>query len=806
MGSFFGAISNSSIIVLGASTVHLINFDNGTALAQYSDAYITTRSLNGTLNYLSTTAKEGSTGLGYQFSTNGASDFRINISVSNLTGFNISAKFMAANTPGILFDFKNATNVSKIKIMASTSYVYYIDGTGNHNIGAITASYRKMSFVIKDDGSVDYHYNTSSVNGNPFGILSSEIKWVRVTKATNYVGYAYFDNLNLTYGTVTNAPDNYCGTDVSGFEKNSIGYLPVTSFVNKRYLEALYGVDMSTTIMGVSILVSSSMRIYNSNLSEYSLKVNGVEIGPADCFKLLGSTVNEDIYALYWNVVIVTLADQQPLFEFYHSTDIGGSGQYWDLFNAVNALYWNPTIAYNNPSLYDGEYAYGVSSLYATITFYYDSIIFENETSPYTDLVTCPKTAYSTFDTIPVSFFVSDFTYSNSIQLWRNGTQKTDAIQGFPYSVLTGDFFGELSYTPLLSGTYQFRLVRNGLIKSSFNVTVTDPVDMNFVLAVYPNPCEFNTEVFIYFRFYPLDGAEGFIGVSESPDTSGFSSFDESWLLSANTTGNKSFFPQTNMYVSLWKKSGNVSYVRVAIKYLKMYSIFDNTINVAYKSIQLSDAVPSVSQRIYGTQVVQGFNTFVRMNNKLLQYVTDTPFYNVYVDMSKGGNYNAELCMETANGTKVLCSVNFTVSSPAVGGGAGAEAFPPEMKLLFGICCILVAVSCPLMISVKYHVVVPTFVYVVFMAFGIGIGTVLGFLELWLVFLFVVALVAGAVFTIFGHGGQGGGGGDSGTTRKGGILSRRGGKDYATASRKADYGVSPKGSPGYLKGPGRRGY
>lgn len=643
------------------------------------------------------------------------------------------------------------------------------------------------------------------------------IKWSGKTNGFTLAGYTSSTNFNKlyieqkSYGTNPTYIDDVkikfsdngyidpgynCGYLFDGYSfKGSLNTNTPISY--GRFAEIKYGVVSDLSLKGVELLVHRGTTDLTSDLY---LKVNGDAIGHDVCIQ----PINDYWAKVIWSFDKIIINDE-IVFEFscpavdlnlnyVYSEDLDDDGDISSSYHNTYSL-WNGVFDGN---LFPRDFSY---------KFYYDSVIFQNETSPYTDLVTCPKTTYNTFDTIPLSFFVSDFTYSNSIQLWRNGTQKTDAIQGFPYSVLTGDFFGELSYTPLLSGRYQFRLVRNGVIKSSFNVTVTNPADMSFILAVFPNPCEFNTEVFIHFRFYPLDGAAGFIGVSEFPDTSGLGSFDESWLLSANTTGNKSFFPQTNMYVSLWKKSGNVSYVRVAIKYLKMYSLFDNTINVGYKSIQLSDDVPKVTQHIFGTQVVQGFNTFVRMNNKLLQYVTDTPFYNVYVDMTKGGNYNAELCMETANGTKVLCSVNFTVSSPPAGGGAGAGVFPAEMKLLFGICCILVAISCPLMISVKYHVAVPTFVYVVFMAFGIGIGTVLGFLELWLVFLFVVALVAGAVFTIFGHGGQGGGGGgDSGVSRKGGILSRRGGKDYATASKKADYGVSPKGSPGYLKGPGRRGY
>jgi len=625
-------------------------------------------------------------------------------------------------------------------------------------------------------------------------LLTSASKFDKIYMVdTQYNHIVLIDDVGVKFDDNGYVDPGYnCGYLFDGYSfKGSLNTNTPISY--SRFAEITYDVMSDIALKGVELLVHRGTTDLTSDLY---LKVNGEAIGHDVCIQHISD---------YWDKVIwsfdKTISNDKIVFEFscpavdlnlnyVYSDDLDDDGDILSSYHNSYSL-WNGVFDGN---LFLRDFSY---------KFYYDDMIFQNETSPYTDLVTSTKTGFETFDTIPVYYFIADYSYTNSIQLWKSGVQQT--AQGFPFTVTSGDFNGELSFTPFHSGSYQFRLMRNSIIRSSFNFTVTDPADTDFVLAVYPNPCEFNTEVNIGYRFYPDDGSDGFIGVSEFPGTSNFSSFSEYWMLSANTSGNKTFFAQTNMYVSLWKKTGS-SYVRMKIKYLKMGSMFDNTINVGYKSIALSDAVPSVSQRIYGTQVVQGFNTFVRMNNKLLQYVTDTPFYNVYAPVSKGGNYNVELCMETANGSKVLCAVNFTVSSPSAGGGAGAEAFPPEMKLLFGICCILVAVSCPLMISVKYHVAVPTFVYVVFMAFGIGIGTVLGFLELWLVFLFVVALVAGAVFTIFGHGGSGGGGGDSGTIRKGGILSRRGGKDYAGASRKADYGVSPKGSPGYLKGPGRRGY
>jgi len=824
LGSFLGIVVHP---VSAISYSYTTGFEGGTVSLQWADSFMITKNMTASpacFYVSSSTPRTGTRGffigrLSSSIQPKGYWNMSINMTRNGfITEFDVWlgqtwAGGTGVMTMNILF-YNRTLGYSKPSIQINLSdYLYNVDynnvktAVGGKMVWGASPTYKHLVMSILANDTIRISYNGSILIDEPRTIMiNNSLRNIdRIYFGNSFItapkGY-FFDDVLISYGDFPSYAYG-CDVDVSSFDQYGTNKIGCYDTVITPFIEKSFNIPFNGDVKGVDLAVNPAQYLGDPDLNHYFLWVNGESFGAADCF-----FEDEYGYVLRWNVS-KEINDAVIVLEFQHTIKLPDS----------TSTYWLPGISCTSSIDLDGDgditYRYhsspfGVNGIYSGsqrnydlgAIIYYDSFLFTNTSSPYSDLVTCPKTTYDTFDTIPLFYFISDFTYANSIQLWRNGTQLTS--QGFPLTIKTGDFNGESSYTTFHSGKYQFRLVRNSIIRSTFNVTVTNPVDMNFILSVYPNPCEFNTLVSIGYRFYPADGSEGFIGVSEFSDTSNYSSFEPKWSLTANTSGNYTFYPQTNMYVSLWKKSGS-SYVLMRIRYLRMLSLFDNTINVGYKSIALSDAVPSVSQRIYGTQVVQGFNTFVRMNNKLLQYVTDTPFYNVYVDVSKGGNYNVELCMETANGSKVLCAVNFSVSSPSVG-GAAAETFPPEMKLLFGICCILVAVSCPLMISVKYHVAVPTFVYVVFMAFGIGIGTVLGFLELWLVFLFVVALVAGAVFTIFGHGGQGGGGGDSGTIRKGGILSRRGGKDYAGASRKADYGVSPKGSPGYLKGPGRRGY
>jgi hypothetical protein len=685
------------------------------------------------------------------------------------------------------YDYQ-AHNVMRLKFHVSTlgaDYIQWYDDSGYQTLYSQT-SLVTARFYITITHTIHNYFNVKILNAtfvalsnnNTVGCYPADytnFSYVYSSASTyvgSYAGY-YFDNFRII--TTSGPPVTICGFDPSLYQTNSIGILDAAYFSSYKYLESWYHIPVTTTLFGVSLSVSNLHYLYAPTLSEYTLKINGVEVGNPECMAVVDSfPLQGDVYGLFWNVT-VTIDNEPVLFEFYHSTALPTSPPYyWDVFRAESPFYFEKTLQHSNSGLYDGVYN-GASpfTMYPVIRFYYNTFSFENETSPYSDLVTSSKTTFNTWETVPVYYFISDYTYTNTLQLWHNGTQMT--TQGYPYTISSGDFNGELSFLPFQIGSYQFRLVRNSIVRSSFNFTVSYPADTDFILSPYPNPCMFNTPVSIFYRYYPDDGAEGFIGVSEFSDTSNTSSFDEFWTLAANTTGNKSFIPQTPTYVSLWKKTGS-TYYRVAIVYLRMISPFDNTINAQYQSIILTDAYPSVNQRIYGTQNVQGFNTFIRLNGKVLQDVTDTSFYSLYTTITKAGLYTAELCMTTVNGTVVLASVNFTVtSSIGVGTGGGAEAFSPELKALFGICFVIVSVCVPLMISVKYHVNVPTFVYVIFMAFGIGLGTKLGFLDLWLVFLFVVALVAGAVYTIFGHGGPGPGTGSGGDrTIRERVFTRRG--------------------------------
>lgn len=738
--------------------------------------------------------------VGYQYSQFCLNTFRIS-DTGVITKSFLDTEIVTANT-GV---YPSMLNVGTVSGVTSVLYSY-----GDTAAGGVIKLYNISSAGIISYISNYGYWDLTTVSGFQYMVKNWNcfvIAFMTTTSIAFRLDSFVIDGVAESGGSTE---ELICGSDVSLYTRlNSLPYTEpaktrTSVLTGKAVIETYYGGPVTTTVTGVSLMISNAQYSFSSDVDNYNLMMNGVDIGHPLCIDVYGT---EDTYRLFWSCA--EYMDYTGILFEFKNTVSDSSGIYWNSLpvDTVSSSGWNfgkySTNLFNG--FYDGnDLIMGVSTnLEFQMSFWSSSFIFENETSPYDDLITSSGTTFETYTTVPIAYYISDFSYTNTIEIWREGTQLS--LQGFPLTIPTGYFDGETSFMPFQNGSYQLRLMRNGVVRSSFNFTVTDPLDVDFILAVYPNPFDYNTEVKIGYRFYPDDGAVGFIGVSDSSTTSNLSSFDEYWMLSANESGNKSLYPLDSMYVSLWKKTDSV-YTRKKITYAKMRGFFDNTIKVRYSSIQLSVEYPEVKQQIYGTHGVQGFTMFIRLNNKvLLPYVTNEQFYSIYVDISKAGNYNAELCMQTANGTVVLCSVNFTAWS-WIPGGEEADAFSPEMKLLFGVCCILVAVSCPLMVSVKYHIVVPTFIYVVFMAFGIGIGTILGWLELWLVFLFVVALVAGAVFTIFGHGGIGGGGGDSGVSRTNGVLSHRGGKDYATSSRKADYGVSPKGSPGYLKGPGRRGY
>jgi hypothetical protein len=626
---------------------------------------------------------------------------------------------------------------------------------GNTTSGTFT--FTAFTGDIDADGTIDFKWSSGAsaavlpyFNGIYDGLSGSSISEFQYKIWADYTSGTYL-----------------CGYNVDAYDYKG-EYVIGTTVAANHFVEIHYDILASLRVRFFELFIGSQTYAVASQTSDYYLKINGEPQGAADCIR----EINSDWYRVLWNVSYLSVNDD-TVFEVScpgailvvsrPSYDVDGDG--------VKAYSYH-----NSYSLWNGVFDGTVSPYDISYRMYYENenFTFTNETSPFNDLITSTGTEFLTYETVPIFYFISDYTYVNTIELWKDGVEQTD--QGFPFTVTSGTFKGELSYLPFHNGSYALYLIRNSVIVSSFNFTVADPVDTDFILNVRPNPCMFNTEASIFYRFFPDDGSDGFIGVSFRSDTSNVSEFVHYWFLSSNVSGNVSFYPQNYVYVTLWKKTGS-SYSLLRTVYLKLFDIIEDTINVRYKTIQLSFDNPVVIQRIYGYRTANNFKTIVRLNNKVLQDVTDRPYYRVDVAITKAGNYLAELCMETSNGTIVLAAVNFSVTvSASSGPEGGEEAFDPTMKALFGICFVIVSVCVPLMISVKYHANVPTFVYVIFMAFGIGLGTKLGFLDLWLVFLFVVALVAGAVYTIFGHGGPGPGTGSGGGDRtiRERVFTRRG--------------------------------
>jgi hypothetical protein len=658
-----------------------------------------------------------------------------------------------------------------------TSIVY--NGTVNHTLllsyGEVTGCIIK-ALNISSTGLIYYVSNYgywATSNQNARAVMIKEPSYYIISFiSTSAAGFRLNTfTLDGTEEEGASTETLICGTDVSLYTKvDSLPYSNPSytrSSLGNDYqvIETYYGITSTTTVYGVALLISAQQYSYSSNIANYFLAVNGVNIGNPECIEQYG---REDTYRIFWSCSQSITGG--ILFEFKNTAPYFTGGPYWLSLptDTVSVGGWNfgkySTNLYNG--FYDGnDLVLGVSTpLEFQMSFWQSSATFENATSTYGDLVTCPKTTYHAGDNIPVYYSISDYTYTNYIQLWHNGTQIIS--DDFPYSVQSGKFNGILSFVPLHeyysspTGNYQLRLVRNSVTKSLFNLTVTSPLDLNFILSVTPNPCRAGETVTILYKYYPSDGEDGFIGYSGFQNSTNFNDFGQKWVLTANTSDNLTFITSinvyspyiTNIYVSMYKAIGS-TYVLKKTVCLKVRSFFDNTIGVEYavKSLKSGE---SFTQRIYGIQSMYGFTVNVKLNNQIIGDVTGLTVYEVYKIISDAGNYKADLCVETANGSKIITSVNFFVSS--VSSGATPPSNTPtalfgDYTYVFGIGIIVMFLLLPMTVSSRLGVELPMIINIGSGALGLSFCVLSGFLPLWTAFLTIIAVFVAGVFVMFGR-------------------------------------------------------
>jgi hypothetical protein len=552
----------------------------------------------------------------------------------------------------------------------------------------------------------------------------------------------------------------YCGYDMSLYnnvkQDDLINFFP-SQWTGKN-IEDQYMIPLTTTIQGVGILITALQYSYDSNIDNYFLNLNGF-IVTADCI----FEYNPGTYMVFWRTYAV-LTNQKPTFAFRHEISMPG-GAYWEYY--INPSYSSTNLEFpkfstsmeifgdhvfngNDYKYYSGELKSGLM-----MTFWYGEIHIENGTSPYNDMITTTKTDWIQYDNVPIIWQVNSAIYPYIIQVWHNGTQIINPYYPFPYNIPTGLWSGRNSYVPIKIGDYQFRLLYNGVKTKSVNISVTHSLQSDFIMYVYPNPCEFNKEFKIGYRYYPSDGAEGLITIDPARSIV-YSDAQKFFVLTANTSGNLTWTGLANYWISMYKKVGSVYYSIPAVPdiYLSITDLLNpNTLNLDYYTKTI-DAGTSFTQRYYGTHGYYGQNVYITLDNVIVgQNVGYSFYYSTTSEVSTDGAHIAKLVLQTVNGTIELANKTFTVIITPT--GEGGEPSDPwtgilgDYKYVFAVGIVVMFLILPMTIASKLGVELPMIANLGSAGLGLAFCTLSGLLPLYVIFITVVAMVVGAVVIIF---------------------------------------------------------
>jgi hypothetical protein len=211
----FGSLSGLFLITSVDALVisQIINFDDGVALNQYSNANIATHNYTtgSSLFYLSSD-KYYSNGLSFKcakYTTKIMRGWWNYTSDLIMTEWN--AYLNIDTTAGInngIWQFKNETNVTliELQIIPSTKDIRYYNGV---TTGILNTSYtggginwQKIGWILCQNGTIDYYYGTTHIYDNPYHSSSlTGVKYVYFNNSAVTDGIIYWvDENKITYG------------------------------------------------------------------------------------------------------------------------------------------------------------------------------------------------------------------------------------------------------------------------------------------------------------------------------------------------------------------------------------------------------------------------------------------------------------------------------------------------------------------------------------------------------------------------------------------------------------------------------
>jgi hypothetical protein len=777
----FGSLSGLFLITSVDALVisQIINFDDGVALNQYSNANIATHNYTtgSSLFYLSSD-KYYSNGLSFKcakYTTKIMRGWWNYTSDLIMTEWN--AYLNIDTTAGInngIWQFKNETNVTliELQIIPSTKDIRYYNGV---TTGILNTSYtggginwQKIGWILCQNGTIDYYYGTTHIYDNPYHSSSlTGVKYVYFNNSAVTDGIIYWvDENKITYG-FSSSLSSAC--DLSAY--STLGSYPdviVIPVGNVKLRENKYSNKFSGDIYGIDIFCGSD---FNSDWStNWYLSINGFTHLPT-CFYnySFGSyTVNGIRYSFIDSPISVN--DAYLAIESYADIINPYTGNYYRPLYSSDTTY-RGTSDVDQDGISESKYGSASSSVNGaydapnTINYEFFYILYyigssgspiENTTAYnflniYGERLTNSSTTklFYVNDTVFLSYGLSDITISNRINIKYSSSNITS--QGYPRSLFNPK--GTLSFSPENVGNYTVYLYSNNImsIYKYFNVILNPNAEDNaYQIHSIPSISIDYESYTVKYRYYNVLGNYGYIGVFRyGYDTSNFSKNIYNRKIDVNYSGQFIYIPNELSFNNYWQL-----FVKVGSEYIPkgdthihyiMQSDKTSVLNIDYG--ERYGRLPIVGNpiTIYGSHPYVGSDIYIYVNNNQWKYAGNAQEYSQMYIPTKTGSLLFILGLKLDNGTVIILDSKSIIISSNVTKlpSTGLEGFPDYISWTIGLILTMLFFLIPLLV-LKNRTDSPIAMGVISFSgfFGLSLSVLFGLLPLWIIaFCFLVVIL-----------------------------------------------------------------
>ena len=651
----------------------------------------------------------------------------------------------------------------------------YYDYAGVAHTLVLTSSsgcWFKFGITYVNNQTTQYSVNSTTVDDTPRTILlDGNMKYYHIDQIkivyTGNTATSYLDDLNLSYSdSFSGGGGTPTGCDMTGY--NSKGSLAFSTYAitSNLYLHQLYTIPVTTTIVGVSLRIGYQMYNYiSSSPSDYHLVINNFTIGTATDIVVDGTA-----YDVRWCGISVSLTNSQAEFVFYQSSGKSYNGYYW----YAGVCNKQDTPPYGDADNDGTSYSYSFFDIYGnpnvvayprdlSYIFYYTTVVINPiPNQNLYDNVTTPYNTYYVGDSVNVGCEVKSFQYTNYLQVWHNGTQEIDNIQGIPYVIPQSNNIVFKPYTVLHTGTYKFSIVRNSITVASKSITVSwNPAKQsNYLVYGIPNPYNAGSNFLVHATYYNPTGGQGLILVGNNQNMQSISDSVFHFYVPSNTSLNYTVQRGlTNYYVILFYSvttGATTTYYNADSYYERTTSNFPDILTVYPTNYILKNSTDYTIFYFSGSHNVIGYSVDIILNGNINvgDVGLQNSFYNIpSPKLNTAQTYYAELVLVTSNGTIHLgANVTFSISPPTSQQSTDIwSGVFGSYKYVFAFGIIIMFLFMPMTIASRLGMELPMIVNLGTASMGLAFCIASGLVDLWVAFFVSVAMVAGALIIMFGR-------------------------------------------------------